>query len=141
MTLKEHHKQPIGGFTFYFEAPSGEVVQLTGASISNLTRKVNSNFLNLGMNVPENLAAIIEHQICLRQPNPVASCWSGGLGDTLHHKWIKPFISRASDAVKALTGYSGLEAVSNCQTCSGTKVYKAGANNLGRAGTLNKIGK
>ncbi len=161
MRLKNLNESPHNGFTFHFR---NEVAQqndmVTGNSLDNLESKVTAQFRNLKMAVPENLRQIIEHQICLRQPNPANSCWSGGLGDDLHHKWIKPFLTRVADKLDAFpTPFRGVNErpkggiisraakaiaktarrVSTCGSCGGTRVYEQGANNLGRAGQINQV--
>jgi len=166
MRLKNLNESPsAGGFTFFFHNERlNQTDQVVANGLDTLTDKTASQFRNLGMEVPENLREIIEHQICLRQPNPTSSCWSSGIGDDLHHKWIKPFLTRVADALEgkqpafpdkatrspkrrftgmisqaAKTVAKAARRVASCGSCGGSRTYKQGTNNLGRAGSLNRI--
>lgn len=117
-------------------------VRLTGNSISQLTDRVKSNFKNLGMEIPEDLAIIIEHQICLRQPAPMEVCWNDGIGDELANEWITPIltsIARKAAKLGAEKIARIITLVAGCSPCKGAKTYVAGESNLGRAGKLNKL--
>ena len=165
MRLKNLNESPSGGFTFFFHNERlNQTDQVVANGMDTLTDKTASQFRNLGMEVPENLREIIEHQICLRQPNPTQACWSSGIGDDLHHKWIKPFLTRVADALEgkqpafpdkatrspkrrftgmisqaAKTVAKAARRVASCGSCGGSRTYKQGTNNLGRAGQLNRI--
>lgn len=154
MTLKDYNRSPAnGGFRFFYKKPDGESSQVHHpSSIEQLVVRTVEQFRNNGMEVPENLRQIVEHQICLRQPNPLESCWSGGLGDDIHHKWISPFLSKVEKlSDKMVKGRKGIfakvvaavggvaRAIRKCGDCGGRKTYEQGKNNLGRAGTLNRI--
>lgn len=171
MRLKTLNESPFGGFVFFFHNEKlHQTDQVQANGLDTLTDKTAAQFRNLGMEVPENLREIIEHQICLRQPNPTASCWSGGLGDDLHHKWIGPFLTRIADSLDGSTGspptappfpdkatrspkrvFRGFiskaahavaqtaRRVASCGSCGGSRTYRQGSNNLGRAGSLNKL--
>jgi len=164
MRLKNLQESPHGGFVFFFHNEKlHQTDQVMANGIETLLNKTEAQFRNLGMEVPENLREIIEHQICLRQPNPTASCWSSGIGDDLHHKWIKPFLTRVADTLDKPTPFpdkatrspkrtftsfvskatkaaaSTIRRVASCGSCGGSRTYKQGSNNLGRAGTLNRL--
>jgi hypothetical protein len=152
MKLKNKNETPHGGFTFYFKANDGTTVMVRSNSLSQLSEKVSVQMRNLLIPVPSNIKTIIEHQICLRQPSPIEACWSSGLGDDLHHKWIAPFLKRVSMGLAPSEGSSeGLisrarkkasgivQSIARCSSCSGTKVYDKSKNNLGRAGMVNKL--
>ena len=151
MRLKNKNIAPQGGFSFYFVGDGEVVVHVTGNSIPQLTEKARASMSNQGISIPENLPEIIEHQICLRQSNPTEACYSGGIGDDLHHKFIAPFLKSVASRVggtasgsgfiaKARTAFaSAVERVAECQSCKGTTVYKDGKKNLGRAGSLNNL--
>lgn len=147
MHLKEKNRTPQGGFKFYFKSPNGDTIQVAGAnSVSQLEAMVTANFKNLKMEVPANLSQLIEHQICVRQARPSDLCWNDGIGDDIHTKWAAPFLSGAARlAAKVLGPDSKIErvirAVKSCPSCGGSRVYSAGKNNLGRAGTLNRLSK
>lgn len=134
----------MGGYLFYFL--SGETVQqLMAPSLRQLTEKARLTLLAQGIPPPEELSVIIEHQICLRQPDPKSACWSSGLGDDLHNKWVKTFLSSAARAITVIGTPTAknigraITKVATCQTCAGTTVYDPQANNLGRAGNLNSL--
>lgn len=145
MRLKNRDHRPEGGFAFHYVRDSdGVAVRVDGANgMAQLTERVEKSFANNKMTVPPNLAEIIEHQICLRQSNPLDACWSGGIGDDLHHKWIKPFLSTAAAAMPG-TGImasvkKAVEKVAGCSSCGGTKIYDSKRDNTGRAGKLNRL--
>lgn len=163
MRLKNSNKTPPYGWVFWYKAPDGTTVQLAPQvnSLSALTAYVIKTFENQGIAVPENMQEIVEHQICMRQDNPTETCWSGGIGDDLHHKWVKPFLKKVIAAVEeepetgATPKKKGVlsrafsaarravrkqaQAIKSCVGCSGTITYDPTVNNLGRAGVLNEL--
>lgn len=158
MRLKNKREVPEGGYQFLYYAIGKEgkvLVQVMKSNgpisdpISQLTEDAKRSMAMNGVIVPTNLTEVIEHQICLRQSNPMDVCYSGGIGDDLHHRFIKPFLLSAAENIEgAGSGVLGnianaasrvLRSVANCVGCAGTRVYDQSANNLGRAGTLNKI--
>lgn len=147
MFLKDKNTSPPGGFYFYYRNPATkEVVRVPQSRPANgvqqLATVVRSAFVNNNIPVPDNLELIVEHQICIRQADPKSVCYSGGLGDTLHHSLAKPVLEAVSVAAEK-AGASGfaraVRKVSGCSGCGGTRVYEKGKNNLGRAGKLNKL--
>lgn len=149
MTLKNRNETPgNGGFMFQFEGPNKEVITVKHGSnsISQLTGKATVIMRRAGIAIPPNLAEIVEHQICLRQARPMEECFSGGVGDTIHQKWIKPFLGKVA-ASTAKLGRIGraitkvVNAIGSCGGCGGRKVHQQGKNSLGRAGVLNKLSK
>lgn len=146
MKLKKPNETPHVGFTFLFVSEkTGTEILVKGAnSVSQLTTKAAEMMRKAGMTIPDNLEKIVEHQICLRSPFPQEECWMGGIGDKLHHKWIKPVLQKTAAAVEK-KGRIGraiakvAKKIGGCGGCAGTKVYKQGVNNLGRAGTLNRV--
>lgn len=151
MTLKQPNTKPHGGYSFFYEGPGGVVIQVNeganglGQLATQVRASMRANGVVLSPAENRQLEAVIEHQICLRQPDPLESCWSGGLGDDLHHKYIKPFLKRVvARSIKSENGlmkFIGAVAtkVSGCSGCGGTTVYARNKRNLGRAGVLNKI--
>ena len=136
---------PNGGFCFYHTTPSGDTVKVAGANgIRDLEKLVRSSLRANEMPIPDDLATIIEHQICVRQSNPKSVCWSGGIGDDLAEKWIDPFLVKASSGLAAI-GMKALgsvvAALGSCSSCKGTKVFKGDGKDTGRAGKLNNLGK
>ena len=148
MRLKNKNSTPAGGFVFYYKdsATKKEIRVPAGNRSANglkqLSGMVTLAFKNNGMNIPKNLVELIEHQICLRQKDPTKVCFSGGIGDTLHHKVAKPMTRAIAKAAKKLHAPKVAKAVTRvggCSGCSGTKTYVQGKRNLGRAGLLNKL--
>lgn len=152
MRVKYPHKVD---WVFYYRTLSDPPLEgrISGSSKQDLVNKIKSQFAGLGIEVPDNMGDIVEHQICLRMPNPSQDCWNSGVGDEIHHAWMKPFLSKVSDAVSKVESGAGnitlkkfastlkkkIKLASNCSSCGGTTVYVPGVNNLGRAGTLNKL--
>lgn len=147
MRLKNRNQTPPGGFAFYYEnietkqeirVPQGDK---SANGVSQLTGLVQASLTNNGMEIPPQLALIVEHQICIRQDNPLTLCFSGGIGDDVHHKVMKPLlrsIARGAAKVGAKIVSDAATKIGGCTGCGGTKTYVQGRNNLGRAGTLNK---
>lgn len=165
MRLKNLNTSPSnGGFLFFFHNERlNQTDQVSANGLDTLVDKTSAQFKNLGMEVPENLREIIEHQICLRQDNPLSACWSGGFGDDLHHKWINPFLTKVADTLDKTPSFPDratrsprrnftsviskaakavaqtARRVASCGSCGGSRTYKQGSNNLGRAGSLNRF--
>jgi hypothetical protein len=94
---------------------------------------------------------LIEHQICLRSPNPDQICYNDGIGDKLSEfsrnvdsaisSMPTPIRKMAEGIVKlatlAATGKK-VKKLGGCSSCSGTKTFSPDTNrSLGRAGVLN----
>lgn len=150
MKLKTRNRTPHGGFVFFFKLSSGETIQVSSPNFNSLVSDSKKIMTANSIAVPQNLEEIIDHQICSRAQDPLEDCWSGGLGDDLHNKWIGPFLRRAaakiaprnSGSIMAVARQAVSEAikkVANCRTCGGGKVYKEGETGMGRAGKINKV--
>lgn len=142
MKLKNRNETPgNGGFLFYFEA-DGKVIPVDGVnSLSQLTSKAEVMMRKAGVDIPDDLEKVVEHQICARQTFPAEECWMGGIGDVLHHKYIKPFLQATAEKA-GKKGVRGLiakvaKAIASCGGCSGKKVHKGKTS---RAERLNKLG-
>lgn len=90
---------------------------------------------------------LIQHQMCVRNVGSIP-CWSSGLGDSLHKAAgmvdtaisILPTTARTvMQKMIAKVTPSHSPTLSGCQSCGGTGTFQSGVNNLGRAGTVNKI--
>lgn len=147
MHLKDKNRTPSVGFVFYFKAPNGTEVRVpvrgSAPGVVKLEQLVKANFQNIGMEIPGNLSQLIEHQICIRHPNPLDQCWEDGFGDHLHYSVALPIIEKAQKAIKKATGKASktLSKIGGCSGCKGTKVYDSKKRNLGRAGILNHLSK
>lgn len=143
MKLKDYSKSPPnGGFTFFYYNLQKEYMQVKGNSITQLELRSRTQMQNQGLTVPDNLREVIEHQICLRQPDPGSVCWSSGLGDVIHQDIAKPVANVVSKIAKSLGMPKIAKAVKKmggCSSCCGSKTYTQGENNLGRAGKVNKV--
>ena len=142
--------QPVGGFVFYFEHPkTGTEVKVPlgdneASGLDQLEKMVRATFQRNNIPAPQHLRLHIQHQICLRQPDPKATCFSGGIGDDLHFKVMKPVLLKTAAVLSKIPGGKGLAKVATkiggCSGCSGRKTYKQGQLNMGRAGVLNAAG-
>lgn len=80
MKLKDIRRTPIGGF--YFDDPVSERRIATDGNFDKLFRSVCSVYQAMGYEIPDNLADVIEDQICMRQP--ADRCYyTKGLGDRI----------------------------------------------------------
>lgn len=122
--------------------------RIVGSSEEDLLMKVRKQLNAIGVTPPPDLKEIIQHQICLRQADPKSLCWNSGVGDKLHHDWMKPFLTKVALTVEQSTKNSimikvgqkvakGLRKIAACTTCGGTTTYLPNENNRGRAGSLN----
>ena len=144
MRLKFPGDVPHGGWAFYLKV-RGKEVKLQSHSLALLTESVRKTLASNQLDVPspEDLRTIIEHQICLRQPDPVEACFSSGIGDDLHHRFVVPVIDWLQRNVSKTVGrrLQALDSAKGCAGCKGTTVYdpSKGIANTGRAGALNTV--
>lgn len=164
MKLKDDRSSPPPeGFVFYFLNDRGVTQKVAPAnSVKDLLSKARLMMRNQGVQPPQDLEDIIQHQLCARMDDPKEHCWMGGVGDTIHVKWVQPFLKASQlklDKVASVDGRASaiqrlssavarsvvkvIKKVKSCTTCGGTKVYdqhdKYG--NRGRAGLLNQMNK
>lgn len=151
MKLKNDDRLPSRYRNFYYEGKDAKGKTRTykvgpANSIEQLVVWSTRQMENQGVEVPPNLQEIIEHQICVRFSKPSEYCWNSGIGDEIHNQWAVPFLDRMATLTSSL-GVVGqvvakaVQKIKGCQSCGGTRTYKQGANNLGRAGSLNKLSK
>lgn len=98
-------------------------------------------------NLEKYVKLLAEHQMCIN--NKAIKCWSGGVGDDVHTVISKvegfvidnapePIVRLVRRFATAVTkGKSST--VTGCSSCGGTRTMDPKVNNLGRAGTLNRI--
>lgn len=147
MYLKDKNRSPRGGFVFYFQHVKTmleiRVPTKGGANgIPQLTTWSGATLRGNGMDVPDNLAQIVEHQICIRQKLPLKACYSGGIGDDIHHKVMKPILGKVAATAKrfgAKRVAKVAKKAAGCSGCGGRRTYEQGKNNLGRAAKLNRL--
>lgn len=113
--------------------------------------KVRKQAQKHGLELQEYIAKVVEHQVCLRGSPTL--CWDDGFGDTLHSfamkvdNWVEslPVGSTAARAAVRVATFiatgKSQRRLSGCSKCGGTRTFSPDANNLGRAGTLNRITK
>lgn len=80
MKLRNPHDSPVGGF-YYDDPILGKHVSTSG-TLDRLTREVAGKYEGASIDIPENLRALIEDQICTRQP-PGKCYYTKGLGDMM----------------------------------------------------------
>lgn len=82
MRLKNPNEEPIGGWRYWYEDSFKNRYFVAGDSRKTLFKNVRSDMKANGIAIPENLEAIIEDQICMKQPK--GRClYDQGLGDTI----------------------------------------------------------
>ena len=141
---------PIGGgyskslaeLTNLVSEQMGEFDRVTSGEY---TKKAREEAEKKNLSFPAYLSLLIQHQICVLNNNTVP-CYSNGIGDDIHSlfkgldgfvaKMPSPIRKAAEQLTKAITG--GQKQFGGCQTCGGTRAFNPNANNLGRAGKLNK---
>lgn len=136
---------PLRGWDFMMYGPDQKAIRVVGESKDNLFTNVRQQFVALGMEVPDNINEIIEHQMCLRDPDPKARCWESGIGDAIHQKFAVPFLKAVelvAQKAKLAKVQEAAQFLESCSACSGTQIYDANDKhgNMGRAGKLNKLG-
>lgn len=154
MILKRKDETPFGGFTFEFVFLDGKPGRVESTGLKQLVLDARIVLDRAGIAFPPNLTAIIEHQICLRQPDPKEACYSSGGGDDLHWKFVQPMMKKVSEKVALINASPGTsktvkaalnivgrlaESIGSCEACKGKNRYVQGENNLGRAGVLNRF--
>lgn len=85
MKLKEPRRAPVGGFKYIYTIHrfnNDYKATVYGESLGRLIVNVERDMKSNGMEVPADLADIVETQICDRQP--ADRCWKGA-GDHVAH--------------------------------------------------------
>lgn len=113
MKLKNKNDTPIGGF--YYDDPITGRPIVTDRNFDNLVRGVHDYYVSRGIQVPDKLAALIEDQICMRQPPD--KCFYKGLGDR-----IAQTIHTAAAAVDKVAGTNLQTTARRCGKCSKRRV-------------------
>lgn len=100
-----------------------------------------------GLSFNAYMVKLIEHQFCLRNSGKV-KCWNSGAGDIIHNAlskvdgWVEhtPNViqQKVQRAIEFITP-SKSKTLGGCAVCGGSRVMSPNVNNLGRAGTLNKL--
>lgn len=114
MRLKDRKQSPIGGFSY--DDPLTDRVIVSQGSFETLVREVRQWQAAQGIQSPPELEAMIENQICDRQPKD--KCWKRGLGDLIAH--TVDFVAGGIDKV---AGTNLKEKTKRCRTgCSKRRV-------------------
>jgi hypothetical protein len=99
-----------------------------------------------GMPFDQYIGKLIEHQLCLRSKS--IKCFNDGVGDAVHEVMgkIDGFVERAPKPIKLLIQKvfaevtpSKSRTLGGCSACGGSRIMAPRANNLGRAGTMNRL--
>ena len=78
MKLKEPRRAPVGGWYYKYVITRNNLdfpAIVYGESLSRLIENVNKDMRSNGITAPNDLANVIENQICERQPSD--RCWMG----------------------------------------------------------------
>jgi hypothetical protein len=144
LPIDRENAQSISEITQIVVAQMTEFDRISGGQY---TSKAKEEAASRNISFPAYVNLLIQHQICLKNGGNNI-CWEGGIGDTIHKmfskidglvaKMPKALQSAAAAVFKAVTP-SGSRTLGGCSSCGGTKTFNPNVNNLGRAGTLNKI--
>ena len=113
MRLKDRNRSPIGGFN-YDDPETGKVI-VTQGNFDKLVSEVKAWHAANNIKSPPELEAMIENQICDRQPPD--RCYKRGLGDI-----AKSVISATAKAVDKVLGTSLEKKARRCGGCSKRRV-------------------
>ena len=123
-----------------------QMAEFDRISNNEYTKKAREEAVKLDISFPAYVQKLIHHQICRKG---LADCYSNGVGDDIHKLFggldgivakLPTPLRRAAEAVtKVITG--GQKKLGGCSACGGTKTFEPSKNNLGRAGTVNRVTK
>lgn len=109
MKLRNRNESPVGGF-YYVDPTYGTIA--TTSTFNNLIRAIEDRYAGAGTTPPNDLPAIVEDQICMRQP--ASKCYyTKGLGDAASR-----MISAAAGAVDAVFGTGLKTKARKCGGCA-----------------------
>jgi hypothetical protein len=114
MKLKDIRRSPVGGF--YFDDPVSGRIIATDGNFDKLYRSVCSVYQAMGYDIPDNLALVIEDQICMRQPSD-RCYYTSGLGDRL-----SLVIHKAAAKVDKLLGTQLEQKARGCGGCGSRRM-------------------
>lgn len=110
MRLKDRNTTPVGGF-YYIEPDLGITIS-TQSSFDSLVRAVRERRAANMLASPDNLAALIEDQICTRQP--ANKCYyTSGLGDR-----ISQGIHAVTQVIDSVAGTELTKKARGCSKCA-----------------------
>lgn len=113
MRLKDRNRAPVGGF--YYDDPLTNRVIVTQGNLDKLISEVRSWHSAQGIKSPPELDAMIENQICDRQPKD--RCFKRGLGDL-----VASVSQAAAGVVDAVIGTNLKKKAKRCGGCSKRRV-------------------
>jgi hypothetical protein len=117
-----------------------------GATGGEYTKKQRELAAEKGVSFEEYMGRVIQHQFCIRNKQTV-KCLNDGWGDDIHSALsaVDGYIEKTPQVIQRAAGKmisritpSKSRTFRGCSRCGGTSVFKATADNLGRAGKLNK---
>lgn len=155
---EEEVRVPVGGFAKSAGSLARAVKEtfksLDAQGIGNFTGTAEKEAAALGMGIEEYYSDLVQHQICLRAGGMKSGiCNSSGLGDSIHHvaekvdavlgkskigRAISSKIGKKLFGGKKVSVSDGQPRMSGCRSCGGSRAYRSGERNLGRAGKLNR---
>lgn len=109
MQLKDRNRSPIGGF--FYDDPETNRVIVTEGNFEKLVRDVRAWHAANGIKSPDVLVAMIENQICDRQPPD--RCFNGGFGDL-----TAKIIHAGAKAIDKVAGTQLYKKARGCGGCS-----------------------
>lgn len=113
MRLKDRNRAPVGGF--YYDDPVTERPIVTQGNFDKLVAEVKQWHASQGIKSPPELEAMIENQICDRQPK--GRCYGRGLGDR-----VAELIKFGAKAIDAVAGTNLEKKTRRCGGCSKRRV-------------------
>lgn len=114
MRLKDRNESPVGGF-YYDDPITGDRVE-SGGNFDSLVRAVENWLTIKGQEIPPKLSALIEDQICMRQP-PNRCFYTKGVGDQ-----ISKVIHGVASVVDRVAGTDLEKKARGCSRCGKRRV-------------------
>lgn len=113
MRLKDKNRSPVGGY-YYDDPLTNRPIVATGG-FDKLVADVKSWHAANGLKSPPELEAMIENQICDRQPKD--RCYKRGLGDI-----VASTVQVGAKLIDAVAGTSLAKKAKRCGGCSKRRV-------------------
>ena len=105
MRLWNKNEAPVGGLWYKYSDDKGNEYRVNGFEVSwnNFINRVKSDMKNNNVQIPSNLAALIEDQVCTRQPK--GKCYYEKKAGDLLSAAIHTF-ARTADATASALGFN-----------------------------------
>lgn len=115
MRLRKKNEGVVGGWKYQYFDKNGNTYSVTGMTLRDLIENTKRSMKVNGFEVPDNIDAWVEDQICTRQP-PGKCIYDDGLGDQIT-KGIHA-VARVADSVANAIGLKP-ELEKKARTCLG----------------------